>query len=193
MKITASEIPDVKIIEPQVFGDSRGYFFESYRHENFAKQIGPVHFVQENESFSTYGVLRGLHFQKPPMGQGKLVRVISGEVLDVAVDIRCGSPWFGKHVAIKLSGENKKQIWIPPGFAHGYVVLSAEAIFAYKCDDYYSPAHESGISYNDPFLKIDWLLDPSQIKVSEKDRRHAGFEKTLAVKLFHYKQKKAIF
>lgn len=186
MKIIASEIPDVKIIEPQVFGDSRGYFFESYRYEDFAVNIGPVHFVQENESFSTYRVLRGLHFQKPPMGQGKLVRIIRGEVLDVAVDIRCGSPWFAKHVAIKLSGENKKQLWIPPGFAHGYVVLSAEAIFAYKCDNYYSPAHEAGIRYDDPVLKIDWLLNKSQIKLSEKDSKHALFETIAAAEYFQY-------
>jgi dTDP-4-dehydrorhamnose 3,5-epimerase len=187
MKITASEIPDVKIIEPRVFGDNRGYFFESFRQEDFTREIGPVNFVQENESFSTRGVLRGLHFQKPPMAQGKLVRVISGEVLDVAVDIRCGSPWYGKHVAIKLSGENKKQAWIPSGFAHGYVVLSAESIFAYKCDKYYSQAHEAGICYDDPVLKIDWLLDKSQIKLSEKDRTHPGFEKLLAAKYFQYK------
>jgi dTDP-4-dehydrorhamnose 3,5-epimerase len=186
MKIIASEIPDVKIIEPQVFGDSRGYFFESYRYDNFAKEIGPVRFVQDNESSSTFGVLRGLHFQKPPMSQGKLVRVIKGEVLDVAVDIRCGSPWYGKHVARKLNGENKKQMWIPQGFAHGYIVLSDEAIFSYKCDNYYSPAHESGISYDDPFLKIDWLLDKSQIKLSEKDSQHASFEKILVAKYFQF-------
>jgi dTDP-4-dehydrorhamnose 3,5-epimerase len=187
MVITASEIPDVKIIQPRVLGDSRGYFFESFRQEDFARGIGPVSFVQENESFSTHGVLRGLHFQKPPMEQGKLVRVISGEVLDVAVDIRCGSPWYGKHVARKLNDENKWQMWIPAGFAHGYVVLSAEALFAYKCDNYYSPEHESGICYDDPFLKIDWLLDKSQIKLSEKDSAHPGFEKLLAVKCFQYK------
>jgi dTDP-4-dehydrorhamnose 3,5-epimerase len=187
MKIMSCEIPDVKIIEPLVFGDSRGYFIESYRDDSFEKEIGPVHFVQENESFSIYGVLRGLHFQKPPMGQGKLVRVISGEVLDIAVDIRHGSPWYGKHVAIKLSGENKKQLWIPPGFAHGYIVLCAAAIFAYKCDNYYSPAHESGISYDDPLLKIDWLLDKSLIKISEKDKNHASFEKILVEKYFQYK------
>jgi dTDP-4-dehydrorhamnose 3,5-epimerase len=187
MKIIASEIPDVKIIEPQVFGDSRGYFFESYRYDAFEKQVGPIRFVQENESFSTYGVLRGLHFQKTPMSQGKLVRVTIGEVLDIAVDIRCGSPCCGKHVAIKLSGENKKQLWIPPGFAHGYIVLSAEAIFAYKCDNYYSPAHEAGINHDDPLLKIDWLLAQSLIKVSEKDKNHAPFEKTFAEKYFQYK------
>jgi dTDP-4-dehydrorhamnose 3,5-epimerase len=186
MIITTSEIPDVKIIEPRVLGDSRGYFFESFRQEAFDREIGPVNFVQENESFSTYGVLRGLHFQKPPMEQGKLVRVVRGEVLDVAVDIRCGSPWYGKHVAIKLSGENKKQMWIPAGFAHGYVVLSAEAVFAYKCDNYYSPEHESGIRYDDPFLKIDWLLDKSQIKLSKKDSKHPGFEKLLAAKHFKF-------
>jgi dTDP-4-dehydrorhamnose 3,5-epimerase len=121
------------------------------------------------------------------MEQGKLVRVVRGEVLDVAVDIRCGSPWYGKHVAIKLSGENKKQLWIPPGFAHGYVVLSAEAVFAYKCDNYYSPDHESGVRFDDPFLKIDWLLDKSHIKLSEKDGTHPGFEKLLTVKYFKYK------
>jgi dTDP-4-dehydrorhamnose 3,5-epimerase len=187
MGIIASEIPDVKIIEPHVFADGRGYFFESYRHENFVKEIGPADFVQDSESFSTFGVLRGLHFQKPPMSQGKLVRVISGEVLDIAVDIRYGSPWYGKHVARKLSGKNKMQMWVPPGFAHGYIVLSAEAIFSYKCDNYYSPAHEAGISYDDPFLKIDWLLDKAQIELSEKDSKHASFEKVLAVKYFQFK------
>jgi dTDP-4-dehydrorhamnose 3,5-epimerase len=188
MKIKSCEIPDVKIIEPQVFGDSRGYFFESYRYEVFEKEIGAIHFVQENESFSTYGVLRGLHFQKPPMSQGKLVRVIKGEVLDIAVDIRLGSLWYGKHVARKLNSENKYQMWIPQGFAHGYIVLSNEAIFSYKCDNYYSPANESGIRYDDPFLKIDWLLDKSQIKLSEKDNSHASFEKLLNLKYFQYKQ-----
>lgn len=183
----ASEIPDVKIIEPRVIGDERGYFSESYRQDKFTAIIGPVGFVQENESFSTFGVLRGLHFQTPPMGQGKLVRVLRGEVLDIAVDVRCGSPWYGEHVARKLSQENKKQLWIPSGFAHGYVVLSAEAIFAYKCDKYYSPQHEVGICYDDPFLKIDWLLEKSQLKLSEKDRANPGFEKLLAEKYFQYK------
>jgi dTDP-4-dehydrorhamnose 3,5-epimerase len=186
MKIIASEIPDVKIIEPEIAADGRGYFFESYRREAFEKEIGAVQFMQENESFSTYGVLRGLHFQKPPLSQGKLVRVIKGEVLDVAVDIRCGSPWYGRHVARKLNSENKTQMWIPPGFAHGYVVLSPEAIFFYKCDNYYSPAHEAGISYDDPFLKIDWLLDKSQIKLSQKDSKYASFEKALAHKYFQF-------
>jgi dTDP-4-dehydrorhamnose 3,5-epimerase len=172
MRIVAGAIPDVKIIEPRIFHDQRGYFFESYRHEVFKQEIGDMLFVQENESFSTHGVLRGLHFQQPPMGQGKLVRVIAGEVLDVAVDIRHGSPWFGQHLAIRLSGENKVQLWIPPGFAHGYVVLSPEAIFCYKCTHYYSLAHESGIRYDDPFLKIDWLLPPALITISEKDGRH---------------------
>lgn len=186
MKIIGCEIPDVKVIEPQVRSDPRGYFFESYRHENFIAAVGPVNFVQENESFSYFGVLRGLHFQKPPLDQGKLVRVVRGEVLDVAVDIRSGSPWYGRHVARKLNGDNKLQMWIPAGFAHGYIVLSPEAIFAYKCDNYYSQAHEVGIRYDDPFLKIDWLLDPSQIRVSEKDDRHAGFERTLAAPFFKY-------
>jgi dTDP-4-dehydrorhamnose 3,5-epimerase len=187
MKISASAIPDIKIIEPLVLGDSRGYFFESFRRDVFDREIGPVNFVQENESFSSCGVLRGLHFQIPPMEQGKLVRVVRGEVLDVAVDIRCGSPWYGKHVAVKLSGENKKQLWIPPGFAHGYVVLSAEAVFAYKCDSYYSPAHEAGIRPDEPLLKIDWLLDKSRIQLSQKDSRHPGFEKINAAKYFQYK------
>jgi dTDP-4-dehydrorhamnose 3,5-epimerase len=186
MKITACEIPDVKSIEPRIIGDQRGYFFESYRLDKFAEAIGPVQFVQQNESFSTRGVLRGLHFQKPPMGQGKLVRVIRGEVLDVAVDIRRGSPWYGRHVARRLSAENKWQMWIPAGFAHGYVVLSADAVFAYMCDNYYSREHEAGIRYDDPFLKIDWLLDKSQVQVSEKDSRNEGFEKVLATPYFQY-------
>jgi len=186
MNISASEIPDVKIIEPRVIGDWRGHFFESYRHDDFVRAVGPTNFVQENESFSVHGVLRGLHFQKPPMGQGKLVRVVRGEVLDVAVDIRCGSPWYGEHVARKLNGENKWQMWIPAGFAHGYVVLSDEAIFAYKCDNYYSPEHEAGIRYDDPFLKIDWLLDKSQLRLSEKDGRNEDFEKALAAAFFQY-------
>jgi dTDP-4-dehydrorhamnose 3,5-epimerase len=186
MKIIAADIPAVKIIEPRVFADSRGYFFESYRSEAFEKEIGEVRFVQENEAFSIQGVLRGLHFQKPPMSQGKLVRVIKGEVLDIAVDMRRGSPWCGKHVARKLNDENKEQMWIPPGFAHGYIVLSAEAVFAYKCDHYYSPAHESGIKYDDPFLKIDWLLDKFRIKLSEKDLNHPCFEETLAEKYFQF-------
>ena len=186
MKIMVSEIPDVKIIEPRVIGDSRGYFFESWRHDKFTAAIGPIGFVQENESFSSLGVLRGLHFQKPPKGQGKLVRVVRGEVLDVAVDIRRGSPWYGKHVARKLNGENKRQMWIPAGFAHGYVVLSDEAIFAYKCDNYYSPQHEIGIRYDDPFLKIDWLLNKSQLQLSEKDDRNESFEKVLSTAFFQY-------
>lgn len=186
MKISDCEIPVIKLIEPQVIGDARGYFVESYRHDKFTQAIGETNFVQENESFSTRGVLRGLHFQKPPMSQGKLVRVIRGEVLDIAVDIRHGSPWYGKHVAMKLSGENKRQMWIPSGFAHGYVVLSPEAIFAYKCDNYYSLDHEAGIRYDDPLLKIDWLLDRSRITVSDKDMRHDGFEKALATPYFQY-------
>ncbi|MCX6558432.1 MAG: dTDP-4-dehydrorhamnose 3,5-epimerase [Candidatus Aminicenantes bacterium] len=186
MKITASEIPDVKIIEPRVFGDRRGYFFESYRHDDFARAVGPMQFVQENESFSVHGVLRGLHFQKPPVAQGKLVRVVRGEVLDVAVDIRCGSPWFGKHVARKLNEENKWQMWVPAGFAHGYVVLSDEAIFAYMCDNYYSPEHEAGIRYDDPFLKIDWILDKAKIQVSEKDSQHPCFEEIISAEYFQF-------
>ena len=186
MTITASEIPDIKIIEPRVFSDRRGYFFESFRLDEFSSAVGPVSFVQENESFSVHGALRGLHFQKPPKDQGKLVRVVRGEVLDVAVDIRRGSPWYGKHVARKLNGENKRQMWIPAGFAHGYVVLSDEAIFAYKCDNYYSREHEAGIRYDDPFLKIDWLLNKSQLQLSENDDRNESFEKVLATAFFQY-------
>jgi dTDP-4-dehydrorhamnose 3,5-epimerase len=186
MTIIAGEIPDVKIIEPRILGDRRGYFFESFRFDEFSRAVGPVTFVQDNESFSVRGVLRGLHFQKPPMGQGKLVRVVRGEVLDVAVDIRRGSPWYGRHVSRTLSGENRRQMWIPAGFAHGYVVLSDEAIFAYKCDNYYSPPHEAGIRYDDPFLKIDWRLDRAQIQLSEKDARSGGFEQVLATAFFQY-------
>ncbi len=186
MKIIPSEIPDVKIIQPNILGDSRGIFLETYRHEFFEKEIGPIRFVQENESFSTYGVLRGLHFQKPPMSQGKLVRVIKGEVLDVAVDIRCGSPWYGKHLAKKLNGEEKNQLWIPRGFAHGFLVLSKEAIFSYKCDNYYSPENESGIRYDDPIFKIDWLMDKAQVKISEKDKKYPYFSELIDLKCFYH-------
>jgi dTDP-4-dehydrorhamnose 3,5-epimerase len=186
MNISACEIPDIKLIEPLVRSDSRGYFFESFRWDVFSKAVGPINFVQDNESFSTRGVLRGLHFQKPPMSQGKLVRVVRGEVLDIAVDIRRGSPWYGRHVARVLNQDNKWQMWIPAGFAHGYVVLSHEAIFAYKCDNYFSREHEAGIRYDDPLLKIDWLLKPSQITVSKKDMDHDGFENVLAKAFFNY-------
>ncbi len=170
MKVTQTSIPEVLIFEPTIFGDDRGYFIESYRQDLIEKHIGNIKFVQDNESFSQYGVLRGLHFQKPPFTQGKLVRVLQGEVLDVAVDIRLGSPTYGKYVAEKLSGENKRQLWVPQGFAHGFVVLSKTALFSYKCDNYYAPTHDGGIAWNDPAIHIDWLLPNSVIQLSEKDK-----------------------
>lgn len=170
MEILETEVEGVVIIEPRVFGDSRGYFFESYNETFFKKHIGSVKFVQDNESRSTRGVLRGLHFQRPPYEQAKLVRCIIGEVLDVAVDIRVGSPTFGKHVAVLLSGENKRQMYIPKGFAHGFVVLSEEAVFSYKVDNVYAPEYDSGIAYNDPCLSVNWMLNEEQILLSEKDK-----------------------
>lgn len=164
-----TEIPEVVIIEPQIFGDNRGYFIESYNKKDFEANIGKVDFIQDNESKSSYGVLRGLHFQAPPFTQAKLVRVIDGEVLDVAVDIRPNSKTYLKHVAVKLSGENKKQLFVPRGFAHGFVVLSKSATFAYKVDNLYSPEHDGGLIYNDPQLNIDWIVEPKNINLSAKD------------------------
>ncbi len=171
MQIERTAIEGVVILKPKVFTDKRGYFFESYSKRVFNEKVGNITFVQDNESMSTRGVLRGLHFQKAPYAQAKLVRVVQGEVLDVAVDIRRNSPTFGEHVAVKLSGENKRQLFIPRGFAHGYVVLSEEAIFQYKCDNYYMPEYEGGLLWNDPALKIDWLLATEEIVLSEKDQR----------------------
>ena len=160
MKFTKTKIPDVIIIEPEVFGDERGYFVETFRSNLFAQETGiKTTFVQDNESRSGYGVLRGLHYQLPPHAQSKLVRVIEGKVLDAAVDIRKGSPTFGQHVTAELSAENKLQMFIPRGFAHGFVVLSESALFAYKVDNYYSPECDRGIQFNDPQLKIDWKVD----------------------------------
>lgn len=173
MNIIKTSIDGVVIIEPRVFGDDRGYFFESFSEKRFKEQVCNTHFVQNNESCSKFGVLRGLHFQKPPFAQSKLVRVVMGEVLDVAVDIRKGSPTFGKFVSAHLSAKNKRQVFIPRGFAHGFVVLSNEAIFQYKCDNYYAPEFEGAIAYNDPSLKIDWGVEKSQIKLSDKDMQNA--------------------
>lgn len=171
MKITPLAIPDILLIEPKVFGDERGYFFESFRQDAFEKATGfPVNFIQDNESRSTQGVLRGLHFQTPPYAQSKLVRVIEGEVLDIAVDIRRNSPTFGQHVSALLSAENKHQLFIPRGFAHGFAVLSSEAIFSYKVDNYYAPDNDAGIHYQDPELDIDWQLAQEDIKTSAKDQ-----------------------
>lgn len=172
MEVIRTDIEGAVIIEPRIFGDARGYFFESYNQQEFDEKIGPVRFVQDNESFSSYGVLRGLHFQKPPFAQSKLVRVISGRVLDIAVDIRRGSPTYGQHVAVELSGENHRQFFIPRGFAHGFVVLSETALFQYKCDNFYAPQSEGAITWNDPALAIDWRIPADRILLSEKDRHH---------------------
>lgn len=176
MNIIKTDIEGVLIIEPRVFGDARGYFFESYNKKEFKEQTGvDVQFVQDNESCSSRGVVRGLHFQLPPYSQSKLVRVVEGTVLDVAVDIRRWSPSYGKHVAVKLSADNKRQFFIPKGFAHGFAVLSERAVFQYKCDEYYHPEAEGAIAWDDPTLAIDWKIDKSQVLLSEKDRRHPMF------------------
>lgn len=166
-------IEGVLILEPRVFNDRRGYFFESFNAAEFAAKTGlDINFVQDNESKSSYGVLRGLHFQKGEHSQSKLVRVVKGRVLDVAVDIRRSSPTFGRHVAVELSGENHLQFFIPRGFAHGFAVLSDEAVFQYKCDRFYAPASEGAIAWNDPDLAIDWKLPADAVILSEKDRHH---------------------
>ena len=170
MEFIKTRIPDVFLIKPKVFGDSRGYFMESFRSDLFAEHMGKIDFIQDNESKSTYGVLRGLHYQLPPFAQAKLVRAVTGKVLDVAIDIRQHSPSFGRHVTAELSEENKHQLFIPKGFAHGFVVLSDEAIISYKVDALYAPEHDRGIYYADPYLEIDWTLPSSQIRLSEKDQ-----------------------
>ena len=170
MKFIKTEIEDVFIIEPSVFGDERGYFLESFNLEKFEENVCKIKFVQDNESKSSKGVLRGLHFQKPPFNQAKLVRCVEGRVMDVAVDVRKGSPTYGKHVAVELTGENKKQLFVPRGFAHGFSVLSETAVFAYKVDNTYAPASDSGIIWNDKDLKINWGLKESEIKLSDKDK-----------------------
>jgi len=171
MKVIKTAIPDVLIFEPKVFGDERGYFMESFREDIIKEHIGDVNFVQGNESFSEYGVLRGLHFQRPPFTQSKLVRVIQGEVLDIVVDIRLDSPTYGKHVSVLLSDENKRQLWVPKGFAHGFVVLSKTALFSYKCDNYYAPKYDGGIAWDDSKINIDWQLPKEDIQLSEKDKK----------------------
>lgn len=172
MNIIKTEIPEVVIVEPKVFGDRRGYFFESFSERDFAENVRNVKFVQDNESRSCHGVLRGLHFQKPPHAQSKLVRVVRGRVLDVAVDIRKGSPTFGRYVAVELSEENHRQLFIPRGFAHGFAVLSEDAVFQYKCDNYYAPQSEGAIAWDDPQIGIDWGLASDEVILSEKDMRH---------------------
>ena len=169
MNFNKTDIPEILIIEPKLFGDTRGYFLESFNKNTFEENIGEVNFVQDNESKSSKGVIRGLHFQKPPYTQAKLVRCIEGEVLDVAVDIRKGSPTYGKYVAVKLSGENKKQLFVPRGFAHGFAVLSDTAIFAYKVDNIYAPEYDAGLHWNDPKINIKWGINEEDILVSKKD------------------------
>ena len=170
MQIITTKIEGLYIIEPQIWNDSRGYFFESYQSQKFAELGIDDDFIQDNEAFSYRGVLRGLHYQLPPFKQAKLVRVVSGMVQDVAVDIRPGSPTYGEYVSIILSDENKRQFYVPQGFAHGYLTLSESAIFAYKCDQYYARDHEAGIRYNDPSLAIDWQMKDADLIVSEKDQ-----------------------
>lgn len=170
MNVTKTPIEDVVIIEPNIISDKRGYFYESYSQKEFEEKVCKTQFVQDNESKSSFGVLRGLHFQKTPYAQSKLVSVVKGSVLDIAVDIRKASPTFGEHVAIELSEHNKLQIFIPRGFAHGFIVLSTEAILQYKCDNYYVPESEGGILWNDPELNINWQLKHNDIILSEKDK-----------------------
>ena len=172
MNVIKTSIEGPVIIEPRVFNDARGYFFESYSKKLFDEQIAPIDFVQDNESCSTFGVIRGLHFQRPPYCQAKLVRCVRGKVLDVVVDIRKGSPTYGKHIAVELSEDNHRQLFIPHGFAHGFAVLSDVAIFQYKCDNYYHPEADGGVSLSDPSLHIDWLIDLSKAILSEKDKHH---------------------
>ena len=172
MKIIETAIEGVVIIEPRLFKDERGYFFESFSQREFEEKIRKISFVQDNESKSSYGVLRKNHFQKPPYTQSKLVRVIKGAVLDVAVDIRKGSPTFGKHVAVELTEENHLQLFIPRGFAHGFSVLSQEVIFQYKCDNFYAPQSEGALAWDDSDLNINWRIPTNQIILSEKDKHH---------------------
>lgn len=172
MEVIKTDIEGVVILKPRIFKDSRGYFFESFNLREFEEKVGKIEFVQDNESKSSRGVMRGLHFQKPPFTQAKLVRCVRGRVLDVAVDLRKGSPTFGKHVAVELTEDNHLQFFIPRGFAHGFAVLSDEAVFQYKCDNYYAPEADGGISIEDESLGIDWRMNPEEAILSDKDSRH---------------------
>ncbi len=176
MNYIQTEIDGLWLIEPKLFSDDRGYFMETFKDEEFRKHIGDVHFVQDNESKSSFGVLRGLHYQKGVYSQAKLVRVLQGKVLDVAVDLRRSSPTFGRHVSVELSSANRLQFFIPRGFAHGFLVLSDEAVFTYKVDNAYAPQSEASIRYDDRTLDIDWPIAPSQLILSEKDRNALPFE-----------------
>ena len=176
MNVIKTDIDGVVIIEPRLFTDERGYFFEAFSEREFREKVADVHFVQENESRSCYGVLRGLHFQKQPFAQSKLVRVVRGRVLDVAVDIRKGSPTFGRWTAAELSEDNHLQFFLPQGMAHGFSVLSDVAVFQYKCDNFYHPEAEGAIAWNDPDLAIDWQLPADKVILSEKDKHHPTFK-----------------
>ena len=173
MEVIKTALDGVVVIEPRLFEDARGYFFESFSQREFDEKVGKVVFVQDNESKSSYGVMRGLHFQRPPFTQSKLVRCVKGAVLDVAVDIRKGSPTYGQHVAVELTEDNHRQIFIPKGFAHGFAVLSETAVFQYKCDEFYHPEADGGISILDNSLGIDWRIPMEQAILSEKDTKHA--------------------
>lgn len=185
MNVIETVLDGVVIIEPRIFKDDRGYFFESFSKRDFTEQVRAIDFVQDNESKSSYGVLRGLHFQKPPFCQSKLVRVIRGAVLDVAVDIRQGSSTFGQHVAVELNEDNHRQLFIPRGFAHGFSVLSDEVVFQYKCDNFYAPQYEGAIAWDDPDLGIDWRIPSNSVILSEKDKHHTRLKN--AEFLFDYR------
>lgn len=187
MEVIKTDIDGVVIIEPRIFRDERGYFFESFSQRDFQEKVCRTVFVQDNESKSSYGVLRGLHFQKPPYAQSKLVRVIKGAVLDVAVDIRKGSPTFGQHVAVELTEDNHRQFFIPRGFAHGFSVLTDEVIFQYKCDNFYAPQSEGALAWDDPDLGIDWRIPTDKVLLSEKDCHHSRLRD--AEWLFDYNEK----
>ena len=187
MEVIKTEIEGVVIIEPRIFKDERGYFYESFSQREFEEKVCRTTFVQDNQSMSSYGVVRGLHFQKSTCSQSKLVRCIKGAVLDVAVDIRKGSPTFGKHVAVELSEENHRQLFIPRGFAHGFAVLTPEAVFQYKCDNYYNKESEGAIAWNDPQLAIDWRIPADKVLLSEKDRNSRSIAD--ADYLFDYNEK----
>jgi dTDP-4-dehydrorhamnose 3,5-epimerase len=176
MEVIKTKIDGVVIIEPKVFQDARGYFFESFSQREFEAKVCQINFVQDNESMSSYGVMRGLHFQRPPFAQSKLVRCVKGRVLDVAVDIRKGSPTYGQHVAVELSEDNHRQFFVPRGFAHGFVVLSETAVFQYKCDNFYAPEADGGINIKDDALGIDWQIPMEKATLSEKDLKHVSLK-----------------
>lgn len=187
MKVTRTELDGVVIIEPDVFGDARGYFMETYSEERYMRDVCATRFVQDNESKSRYGVVRGLHFQRGPHAQSKLVRVVCGRVLDVVADIRVGSPSFGRWIGVELSGDNRRQLFVPRGFAHGFAVLSEEALLQYKCDNLYAPHAEGGVAWNDAALAIDWGLPAEEMIISDKDSRNPSLAEAAEIGLlFEY-------